>query len=568
MPLFSRLGPYPRETLDELTVHQDGRDGWTRASRRELFEYWGHEASLIPVDMQPLMRWRMARADDLAWAGVARVAKDDPKLVKRVLELVRDQGPIRAADVGSPEAGAPGGRDVELERGQESARVPLLRRPGDGRAAGQLRAPLRPARAGPPRRGAGDADAARRRGAAGAAALRRAPARGRDRARPRRLLPPAARRLESAARRAGRGGGAADRRGEGMERARLRARPTSRCRGGSAARALLTPFDSMVWARERTERLFDFRYRIEIYVPAPKRVHGYYVLPFLLGDRLVARVDLKSDRQAGVLRVVGAFAEPKVDADVVARELADELRLVSEWLGLGGVEVARKGDLAADAAKGRRLMPQPVTYTFGDSDLAARRLELRRDHLPGHDARFPAAPRRRAGPALAVDLGSGPGHTTVLLRETLAPGAHARRRLLPRLRRGGRAKRAGGDRGRGARRRRARTCRSGVTDADVIFVRHAADPPARPARRGRRSGASGSPPGGVLLLEEVDSIATDEPALARYLAAAGGDAARQRQHAGDRRRSSTRACARSGAAQQRGGRRSRRPPRSPPACSG
>ncbi len=79
MPLFSRLGPYPRETLDELTVHQDGQAARASAERRELFEYWGHEASLIPVDMQPLMRWRMARADDLAWGGVARIARDEPE---------------------------------------------------------------------------------------------------------------------------------------------------------------------------------------------------------------------------------------------------------------------------------------------------------------------------------------------------------------------------------------------------------------------------------------------------------------------------------------------------------
>jgi uncharacterized protein YcaQ len=109
--------------------------------------------------------------------------------------------------------------------------------------------------------------------------------------------------------------------------------------------ALLTPFDPVVWKRDRAERLYDFLYRIEIYVPEPKRQYGYYVMPFLLGDDLVARVDLKADRQRGRLRVPGAFGEPGIDRPAVARALAAELQSMAGWLGLGEVAVGSRGDL-------------------------------------------------------------------------------------------------------------------------------------------------------------------------------------------------------------------------------
>jgi uncharacterized protein YcaQ len=342
MPVFARLGPYRRELLDAMAAHGPG------PGRRELFEYWAHEASLLPLELQPLLRWRMAQASEDAWKGVSRLAAERPELIEQVYAMVAADGPIRASHTGEVAPKLPGEMwnwhdgKVALEWLFWTGRITAARRVNFERhydlpervlPAALLAAPT-----------PSDADAQRElvRIAARAHGVATEPDLGDYFRLPRADSKRRVAELVDA--------------GELQPvtvrgwRAPAYLWPGARRPRRVAARALLSPFDPLVWYRERTERLFGFRYRIEIYTPAHKRVHGYYVLPFLLGEGLAARVDLKSDRQAGVLRVQSAFVEDRPDPHYVAAELAEELAVTAAWLGLDRVEVVRRGDLAAELA--------------------------------------------------------------------------------------------------------------------------------------------------------------------------------------------------------------------------
>ncbi len=335
LPLFSRLGPYPTSLLDDAAYRRP----------RELFEYWGHEASLLPVDTQPLLRWRMAEAAQIAWGSMQRVVRERPEFVAQVLADVAREGPISAGE-------------IELLHGGRT------RKAGPWWDWSHVKMALEYLF------WAGEVSTASRRGFERLydipervlpAAVLATPTPDRADA-TRQLLLRAARsfgvaterdlrdyyRLSVADAKAGvaelvDGGLLQPVAVEGWRQTAY-LHHEARVPRRVDARALVAPFDPLVWERARTERLFDFRYRIEIYVPAAKRVHGYYVLPFLLGDRLVARVDLKADRQAGVLLVQSAHAEPGAPGETT-EELAEELQSLAGWLGLSGVVWTGRGDL-------------------------------------------------------------------------------------------------------------------------------------------------------------------------------------------------------------------------------
>jgi uncharacterized protein YcaQ len=336
---FSRLGAYDRDALTR----------WLWQSR-EVFEYWGHMASLHPVERYPLLRWRMAEGH--AWLGVRRSARDKPDLVSAALAEITARGPVPIGELDvnrqAPrrEASWWGWGDGKrvVEHLFYAGEVTAVRRNGFTRhyMLPSLWLPADVLAAEPPP----DREAWRRLLLVAAAAHGIGTAR--DLADYYRLNVPAARPLvaELAAE-----GELIPVQVEGWSEPAYLHPDARLSRRRLQARALLSPFDSLIWERARTERLWDMRYRIEIYVPEPKRVHGYYVLPFLLDEALVARVDLKADRQAGLLRVRSAWAEPTVavDRDRLCAELAAELAAMAAWLGLPeGVTVEPRGDLAPD----------------------------------------------------------------------------------------------------------------------------------------------------------------------------------------------------------------------------
>jgi len=342
LPTFSRFGPYPMSALDDL-AHRT----------RELFEYWGHAACFLPIELYPLMRWRMDNQRE-AWSRLSRTQKAFHEAVHRE---VAARGPIAAGELSI------GGRSTGPWWGWSRGKLALelLFRQGRLAIAGRRNferlydlpervipdaARLAPTLAPDEARKALFVRAARAMGLGTAKDIthyfhvdawwdRRFVRKRRKPSSPSHLFDQLVeeRRLERVT-------------VEGWK-APAYLVPGARVPRAVDARAIVSPFDPILWERKWTKAVFGFDYQIEIYVPGPKRVHGYYVLPFLLDDRFAARVDLKADRKGSALIVHAAYVEPGFDAARAAAALGDELRALAAWLSLDSFQIARKGNLSA-----------------------------------------------------------------------------------------------------------------------------------------------------------------------------------------------------------------------------
>lgn len=343
MPLYARLGPYDTALL-------------TRAAQQEprrLVEYWAHEASFVPPTTYRLLEWRQRRYRTEAWGPISAAEMDQSAEITEIRAILADRGPLTAAQVEALLVQAhPRDRSAWGWNWSTAKRaLEFLFFTGEVTAAGRTNSferlydltdrVLPPAvLAAPP---VSDADAVRGLMEIGA----RAHGVGTARCFADYF------RLKGAAPRTALAELVEDGvlvpvavRGWDRETYVHHEAVTPRT---ATARTLLSPFDPLIFERRRLSELFDTHYRIEIYVPAKDRVHGYYVLPFLEGEAITARVDLKADRQAGVLRVLAAFRDTAA-TPLTARLLADELAVLAGWLGLPEITVSDRGDLAVDLA--------------------------------------------------------------------------------------------------------------------------------------------------------------------------------------------------------------------------
>lgn len=338
LPLFSRLGAYDPTQLEELA--------WSPGRRRGLFEYWGHEASLLPLSCYPLLRWRMqrARSGEGIYKQMAQFGREQQPLIRQVLQSVCEQGALGAGSLGKPAAGSSGWWGWSAEKHA----LEWLFAAGEVMVAGRRgfeRLYDLPQRVLPAAllcvAEVDEADAQRQLLLQAAQALGVATEKDlRDYYR-----------LDAATSQA--------RLAELLEAGELqRVRvqgwvQPAYCRGAPkiprkvVASALLSPFDSLIWERARTERLFDFRYRLEIYTPQHKRVYGYYVLPFLHNERLAARLDLRAERAQQCLAVHALHLEASgLDEDGMAA-LALNLQALAGWLGLQQIKLNCRSVAAA-----------------------------------------------------------------------------------------------------------------------------------------------------------------------------------------------------------------------------
>jgi uncharacterized protein YcaQ len=335
--LFSRLGPFDKQLLDRLVFE-----------KREFAEHWAHEASIIPVEHWPLLAYRR-RTHEVRPRDFGEFLQKYPAYVAEVLEAVRERGPVTPDQLHSP---AGESRKMAFTWFGTVPRATLEAHFGYGEIAIANRLPNftrvydLAERVIPAEHRRDEEDDAGRRGLLRVAARGCGVGTAADLADYFRMRVPEARpRLAELVE----AGELQMVKVEGWREAAYLWPGAERAAGGEA-RALLAPFDPLVWFRPRALRLFGFEYRFEIFVPAEKRQYGCYVLPFLLGDRLVGRVDLKADRAGGRLRVLSAHLEAGAAAEEVAPALAAELRVLAGWLGLGKVQAQRRGGLARPLA--------------------------------------------------------------------------------------------------------------------------------------------------------------------------------------------------------------------------